>query len=80
MFRRRSSLLFLLVPLVFYVVALPFVNRIEPLDFEMPFFTFWMLVSVVVTPVSIWLAAHFDPLYGVLDRWARTSGWVSPRP
>jgi cytosine/adenosine deaminase-related metal-dependent hydrolase len=64
LFRRRSSLLFLLVPLVFYVVALPFVNRIEPLVFEMPFFTFWMLVSVVVTPVSIWLAAHFDPLYG----------------
>ena len=68
MFRGRSSLLFLLVPLVFYVVALPFVNRIEPLVFGVPFFTFWMLVSVLVTPVSIWLAARFDPLYGGAGR------------
>lgn len=60
----RSSLWLLLVPFVIFIVGLPFANRIHLLVFGMPFFTFWMLVGVVATPLAIWLAARFDPLYG----------------
>lgn len=61
---RRRSLWLLLVPFVVFLVALPFVNRIHPLIFGIPFFTIWMLVGVVCTPVAVWLAARYDPLYG----------------
>ena len=61
---RRNSRWLLLVPFVIFIVGLPFANRIHPLIFGVPFFTFWMLVGVVCTPIAIWLAALFDPLYG----------------
>ena len=64
MIGRRRSLWLLLVPFVVFLVALPFVNHIHPLIFGVPFFTIWMLVGVVCTPVAVWLAARYDPLYG----------------
>ncbi len=63
MLRKRPSLLWLLGPVVLYLVALPFVNRIEPIVFGLPFFVFWMLLATVLTPVSIWLAARRDPVW-----------------
>ena len=63
MFRGRASLWFLIVPFVMFVFALPLANRIHPLVFGLPFFTFWIAVSVIATPVSVWLAARYDPLY-----------------
>lgn len=63
MLRRRWSLLWLLAPYVLYLVALPVVDRIQPVILSMPFFTFWMLIAVLLTPLVIWLAARRDPLW-----------------
>lgn len=60
---RRRSLLWLLLPVVMFALAIPFANRITPLVAGLPFLLFWTLLSVVVTPLAIWLAARGDHRY-----------------
>jgi hypothetical protein len=61
--RGRRSLLWLTVPFLLFVVAIPFANRIDPVILGLPFLAFWVLLSVVVSPLAIWLAARNDPLF-----------------
>jgi hypothetical protein len=60
---RRRSLLWLTVPFLLFVLAIPLANRIEPVILGLPFLFFWALVSVILSPLAIWLAARKDPLY-----------------
>ncbi|MFD9885287.1 DUF3311 domain-containing protein [Streptomyces alboflavus] len=60
MIKRRPHLLWLLVPFVLYVGALPFVNRVRPLVLGLPFLFAWLLVATLVTPVAVWLAYRGD--------------------
>ncbi len=50
----RSSRL--LVPALALVAGLPFVNRIEPIVFGLPFLLFWILGWVLVTPLFLAVA------------------------
>jgi hypothetical protein len=59
----RRSLLWLLVPFVLFVAAIPLANRIDPVILGLPFLAFWVLLSVLLSPVAIWLAARHDPLF-----------------
>lgn len=58
--RRRPQLLWLLVPYVLYLGALPFVNRVTPLVFGVPFLFVWLLGATLLTPVAVWLARRGD--------------------
>ncbi|WP_327355805.1 DUF3311 domain-containing protein [Streptomyces sp. NBC_01304] len=61
--RRRHPhrhLLWLVVPFLLFIVALPFVNRVEPVVLGLPFFFAWLLGATVLTPVSVWLAWRGD--------------------
>lgn len=58
--RRRPQLLWLLVPYVLYLGALPLVNRVRPLVLGLPFLFFWLLGATVLTPVAVWLARRGD--------------------
>ncbi|MEV3858539.1 DUF3311 domain-containing protein [Streptomyces sp. NPDC050095] len=57
---RRPHLLWLLVPFVLYVGALPFVNRVEPVVLGLPFLFVWLLAATLLTPVSVWLTWRGD--------------------
>ena len=59
--RGRRSLLWLLVPFVLFVFALPLANRIDPVILGLPFLAFWVLMSVILSPLAIWLASRGDP-------------------
>ena len=61
--RGRRSLLWLLVPFVLFVGAIPLVNRIDPVILGLPFLFFWALLAVILSPPAIWLAARKDPYY-----------------
>jgi hypothetical protein len=41
----------ILIPFFMMIVALPFVNRIYPIVFGLPFLQFWLFLSMVVTPI-----------------------------
>ena len=45
-----------LVPALALVIGLPFVNRIEPVVFGLPFLLFWILGWVLLTPVFLAVA------------------------
>ena len=61
--RGRRSLLWLTVPFLLFVLAIPFANRVDPVIIGLPFLAFWVLVSVILSPLAIWLAARSDPMF-----------------
>ena len=61
--RGRRSLLWLTVPFLLFVLAIPFANRIDPVVLGLPFLAFWVLIGVILSPLAIWLAARNDPLF-----------------
>lgn len=58
--RRRPHLLWLLVPYVLYLGALPFVNRVHPVVLGLPFLFVWLLGATLLTPVAVWLTRRGD--------------------
>lgn len=60
MLRRRPRLLWLLVPYVLYLGALPFVNRVRPVVLGLPFLFLWLLGATLLTPVAVWLTRRGD--------------------
>lgn len=48
----KKALIVILILLPFVQLALlPLVNRIEPILFGLPFFHFWLLLWIIVTPL-----------------------------
>lgn len=44
------------IPFVTMVLALPFVNRLEPVILGLPFLLFWILTWVALTPLILFVA------------------------
>ena len=61
--RGRRSLIWLTVPFLLFVLAIPLANRAEPVILGLPFLFFWALLSVLLSPLAIWLAARSDPFF-----------------
>jgi hypothetical protein len=59
----RIALILGAIPFVTMVFALPLVNRIEPIILGLPFLLFWLLVWVVLTPLILYGAYHFERKY-----------------
>jgi hypothetical protein len=57
--RSRLALLVAAIPVVALILALPLVNRLEPVVLGLPFVLFWILAWVLATPAflatSYWL-------------------------
>ncbi|MER7144228.1 DUF3311 domain-containing protein [Streptomyces xanthochromogenes] len=58
--RRRSHVLWLGVPYLLYLGALPLVNKVRPVVFGLPFLFFWLLVATLATPLAVWLTWRGD--------------------
>jgi hypothetical protein len=54
--RSRLALLSAAVPVAALILALPFVNRVEPLVLGLPFVLFWILAWVFATPAFLGIA------------------------
>jgi Protein of unknown function (DUF3311) len=42
------------IPIAAMTVVVPFVNRVEPRIFGLPFLLCWMLAWVLLTPAFVW--------------------------
>jgi len=51
--RSRLALLFAAIPVVALILALPLVNRLEPVVLGLPFVLFWILAWVLATPACL---------------------------
>jgi hypothetical protein len=58
--RRLFALLLGAVPFVMLVLALPFVNRLEPFVLGLPFLLFWIYAWVCLTPLLLAVAYVLD--------------------
>ena len=52
----KYALIPALLPVLALTVALPLVNRIEPIVFGLPFLLFWFAIWVSATPAFLWIA------------------------
>ncbi|QSO47134.1 DUF3311 domain-containing protein [Alicyclobacillus mengziensis] len=53
-------ILLLVIMLVGNLVAVPFVNTIHPTVLGMPFFLFWVLIWMIITPLLTWWIYAMD--------------------
>ena len=63
----KRALLFGAVPFVTLVLALPFVNRIEPVILGFPFVLFWIVLWVLLTPLFLFLAYRAEKKFNPPD-------------
>jgi len=56
----RLALIFGAIPFLTLVLALPFVNRIHPMIFGLPFLLFWIVGWVLLTPFFLYLAYRVE--------------------
>jgi len=56
----KLALLLGAVPFITLVLALPLVNRLEPVILGLPFLLFWILIWVVLTPPILFAAYIFE--------------------
>ena len=63
--RSKVAVIAAAIPAVALVTGLPFVNRLEPIVFGLPFLLLWILGWVVVTPA--FLAVAYVVLQGGRD-------------
>lgn len=49
--KRFFIFILFIIPFIGQLALLPFVNRIQPILFGLPFFHFWLALWIVVTPV-----------------------------
>lgn len=40
-----------ILPFILMLAAIPFVNRIEPIIFGLPFLAFWLFLGMLLTPL-----------------------------
>lgn len=64
----RLALLCGAVPFVTLVLALPFVNRVEPTVLGLPFLLAWILFWVAATPLALAAAAWCERRFNRPDR------------
>ncbi|MDM5298413.1 DUF3311 domain-containing protein [Bacillus pumilus] len=55
------------IPFIGQLVLLPFVNRIHPFVFGLPFFHFWLLLWIVLTPVCTLIIYRMQITNGGID-------------
>ena len=51
---RRIRITLAAIPFAALTIAVPFVNRVEPRIFGLPFLLAWIAVWVFLTPVFVW--------------------------
>ncbi|WP_405492488.1 DUF3311 domain-containing protein [Streptomyces sp. NBC_00096] len=57
---KRPQLLWLAVPFVLFVAALPLVNRVDPALGGVPFLFLWFIGATLLTPLAVWLTWRGD--------------------
>ncbi|MGE6629729.1 DUF3311 domain-containing protein [Bacillus sp. NPDC077027] len=57
----------ILIPFIGQLVLLPFVNRIQPFVLGLPFFHFWLLLWIVLTPFCTFAIYRIQKSSGGID-------------
>ena len=64
----KLSLLCASVPFIMLVLALPLVNRINPIILGLPFILFWIFFWIVLTPGFLYVAYLLEKHADIRDK------------
>ncbi|HWL24599.1 DUF3311 domain-containing protein [Peribacillus asahii] len=65
----KKFLIYLLtvLPFVIMLVAIPFVNRIHPIIFGLPFLSFWLFLGMIITPICTYIIYRLQKSEGSIE-------------
>lgn len=55
------------VPYIVMLGAIPFVNRIHPIIFGLPFLHFWILIGMIISPISTYIIYRLQKSEGSIE-------------
>jgi len=58
--KSKVPALFASIPFITLIFAIPFVNRLEPMIWGLPFLLWWIVISVTLTPLWLGLAYLYE--------------------
>jgi hypothetical protein len=58
--QKSARFIVVAIPLLALTFAVPFVNRIEPRIFGLPFLLVWVTVWALITPVFLWTVGRIE--------------------
>lgn len=54
------KIILFIIPFIWSVLLVPFVNKIEPFIFGLPFLAFWETMGIFIASICIGLTYHID--------------------
>ncbi|QGQ44258.1 DUF3311 domain-containing protein [Metabacillus sediminilitoris] len=55
------------LPFILMLGALPFVNRIDPIIFGLPFLHFWLFLGMLITPICTYVIYRLQKSEGSIE-------------
>lgn len=65
--KKIVRIILIILPFMLILGAIPFVNRIYPIVFGLPFFHFWLFLGMVITPLCTFAIYHLDKSEGSIE-------------
>jgi Protein of unknown function (DUF3311) len=65
--KKFISVILVVLPFILMLGALPFVNRIDPIIFGLPFLHFWLFLGMVLTPICTFVIYRLQKSEGSIE-------------
>ena len=67
MSKKLMIVILTVIPFVLMLGAIPFVNRIKPIIFGLPFLHFWLFLGMIITPLCTYLIYRIQKSEGSIE-------------
>jgi hypothetical protein len=67
MMKKLIFAILIVLPFVLMLGAIPFVNRIHPIILGLPFFHFWLFLSMIIIPICTYLIYRLQKSEGSIE-------------
>jgi len=67
MSNKFKIVILIVLPFILTLGAIPFVNRIDPIIFGLPFLHFWLLLGMILTPLCTYLIYRIQKSEGSIE-------------
>jgi Protein of unknown function (DUF3311) len=65
--KKFISVILVVLPFILMLGALPFVNRIDPIIFGLPFLHFWLFLGMLITPICTYVIYRLQKSEGSIE-------------
>jgi hypothetical protein len=65
--KKFIKIILVVLPFILMLGALPFVNRIDPIIFGLPFLHFWLFLGMLITPICSYVIYRLQKSEGSIE-------------